>query len=470
MSSSKISELLTPFCLISLLLGIGKNPAAQTLPTGQITEKVLCATNHDYSYAVYLPSGYRTDRRWPIIYGFDPGARGVRAVECFREGAERFGYVVVGSNDSHNGPNVPLANIVNTLLADTQDRFSIDDQRVYTTGFSGGARVAFTVANASKGRVSGVIACGAGFPGNFTPTRDLPFVVFGLAGKEDFNLPELRKVGRTLDSLKLTNRIATFAGEHSWPPSSSCTLALEWMELQAMKTGKRDIDATFVGATMASQVAQARAAESAGKIFDAYQAYEALASDFQKLADVSRFTQKANSLRSTREVKDGMRRERDEEDQQVRIVNEFFTLREQLRGEEGPRITAADLQHFIDRLKRKADSTQENSPRVVARRSLSHLYIGLIEEANGLKYDKRYSDAARNLGLAAEIMPENPRIFYGLARAHALAGEKKQAVEALTKAFAKGSIAIGEVTKDPELDSIRGEQGYQRLILEYSQR
>jgi hypothetical protein len=98
MSSSKIGGLLTLFCLISLWLGIGKNPAAQTLPTGQITEKVVCATNHDYSYAVYLPSGYRTDRRWPIIYGFDPGARGVRAVECFREAAERFGYVVVGSN------------------------------------------------------------------------------------------------------------------------------------------------------------------------------------------------------------------------------------------------------------------------------------------------------------------------------------------------------------------------------------
>src|SRR5262245_33774455 len=121
-----------------------KNPAnrvylpSQDLPRGKVNERVVCLKDASQSYALYLPPNYAPDRQWPILYAFDPGARGVRPVERFKDAAERYGYIVVGSNNSRNGPGVPLTEIIRALFDDTQARFPIDQKRVYTTGFSGG--------------------------------------------------------------------------------------------------------------------------------------------------------------------------------------------------------------------------------------------------------------------------------------------------------------------------------------------
>ena len=75
--------------------------------------------------------------------------------------------------------------------------FSIDDQRVYLTGFSGGARVAISVAFWLKDLVAGVIACGAGFPTDVPTSSPRSFVLFAVAGTEDFNNPEVQSVALT---------------------------------------------------------------------------------------------------------------------------------------------------------------------------------------------------------------------------------------------------------------------------------
>ncbi|HKQ93218.1 MAG TPA: hypothetical protein VJZ77_21330, partial [Blastocatellia bacterium] len=82
---------------------------AQELPVGKIIERVVCLKDAGQSYALYLPSNYTTDRRWPVIYAFDPAARGLRPVERFKDAAEKYGYIIVGSNNSRNFPDRPLS-------------------------------------------------------------------------------------------------------------------------------------------------------------------------------------------------------------------------------------------------------------------------------------------------------------------------------------------------------------------------
>jgi hypothetical protein len=85
---------------------------AQDLPVGKIIERVVCLKDDSQSYALYLPPNYTTDRRWPVIYAFDPAARGLRPVERFKDAAEKYGYIIVGSNNSRNVPDRPLAEII----------------------------------------------------------------------------------------------------------------------------------------------------------------------------------------------------------------------------------------------------------------------------------------------------------------------------------------------------------------------
>jgi len=140
-----------------MLLGSAETKAAQDLQPGNIIKRVVCNNSLDQSYALYLPSTYSPARKWPLLAAFDPGARGSVPLEHFKQAAERYGYIVCGSNNSRNGPMAVSADAAYAMLGDVVNRFPIDEKRVYLTGFSGGARVATTIAMLLKGRIAGVI-------------------------------------------------------------------------------------------------------------------------------------------------------------------------------------------------------------------------------------------------------------------------------------------------------------------------
>src|SRR5215475_8852997 len=437
---------------------------AQDLPLGKIIERVVCLKDAGQSYALYLPPNYTTDRRWPVIYAFDPAARGMRPVERFKDAAEKYGYIIVDSNNSRNFPDRPLAEIINVMFDDTQTRFSIDQNRVYTAGMSGGARVAGMVAQSLGGGAAGVILCGAGFSEAKLPEKPLPFPVFGVAGVEDFNWIELRQLHRALDSIGSANRFVTFDGDHTWAPSDFCLTAVEWMEIQAMKSGRRGRDEKLIAELFDKMAGQARADESAKRVYEAFLKYEAIAKDFDGLRDVAELARKADELRSSREVKDRLKQEKTAEQAQRQRSQDFFAAREQLNTAENPAVAMMGIKSMISDLRKKAASRDESVERLAARRALGAFYVSMNEEANRHRAAKKYKEAAASLALAAEIRPDNPQIFFSLARACALGGDKKQALEALKKAVELGFTNADEIAGNADFASIRNEAAYKRLI------
>src|SRR6266496_1939550 len=155
---------------------------AYAIPKGQIVEKLECLNDSSQSYALYLPSNYTPARKWPILYALDPGARGKTPVEHFKAAAEKYGWILAGSNNSRNGPWRRSADAWSAMTKDTHQRFSIDDDRVYATGFSGGARMALQIAQLCQDCLAGVIASGAGFPAGLAPSTSMHFLFFGTTG------------------------------------------------------------------------------------------------------------------------------------------------------------------------------------------------------------------------------------------------------------------------------------------------
>jgi predicted Zn-dependent protease len=100
----------------------------------------------------------------------------------------------------------------------------------------------------------------------------------------------------------------------------------------------------------------------------------------------------------------------------------------------------------------------------VARRALGEFYVSVNEQASRHRGAKKYQEAAASLALAAEIRPDNPQIFFSLARACALAGAKRQALEALKKAVELGFTNADEIAGNEDFASIRNEAAYKRLI------
>src|SRR5450631_2944253 len=157
------------FAVLQVVCQAGKEPS---LPVGGKIEDVACDADPAQSYALYLPSTYTATKRWPIIYFFDPGGRGRRPLELYKDIAEKYGFVLAGSNNSRNF-SADESKSVNAIWQDTHQRLVLDGHLTYASGFSGGARVAGVMAlSCLQCQIAGVIAHGAGYPTNWGEAKD----------------------------------------------------------------------------------------------------------------------------------------------------------------------------------------------------------------------------------------------------------------------------------------------------------
>jgi len=204
---------------------------------GTIVDPVVCLQDPGQSYALYLPSNYDARRSWPVIYCFDPGGRGCVPVALFREGAEKYGYILAGSNNSRNGPWEVILKAARAVLLDTRSRLAIDLGRVYAAGFSGGARVASGLGKMLSVQLAGVIGCGAGLPEWLTPGEVANVPWFGTVGIQDFNYREMQELDRELRLQGTPCLLRVFQGKHAWPSKKLALEAIAWLEKRTAGTG-----------------------------------------------------------------------------------------------------------------------------------------------------------------------------------------------------------------------------------------
>lgn len=453
-----------PILALLVLTASSRSFASQRdeLPRGQIIESVACKADPQQTYALYLPSGYTPEKKWPMLYAFDPGARGKLPVSLFKDAAEKFGFIVVGSNNSRNG--IQVGPIIQAVLEDTNGRFAIDPKRVYSTGFSGGARIAFALAGSNPGAVAGVIACSGGFPRTAAPAPDLQFVVFATTGTEDFNFPEMQQLKRKMDEAGMPNRLAVFAGGHDWPPASVAAEAIAWLELQAMKKGSRAKDEALIDQMLAARLAVARGYETSGKSYSAYLEYQALAADFRGLREVKDIVANAERLAAAKEMKTAIKDAKAEEDRQGELETKIQTLIAQLANTSQSVEIMGELKRIISDLNRKSEDAKDPGEQIVARRVLEAVFAQAYEEANNLYLQKNYAGAPTKLEIAALLKPKNPRLFYELALAHARAGNKSKAISALGRAIENGFTDVAKIEQDPAFEPLRNESGYKKLV------
>lgn len=334
--------------------------SAQPIARGQAID-VTTLADAAHSYVLYLPFSYSADRRWPILVGFHPGARGRAIVETYREAAERHGVIVAGSNNSRNGPWEASLGAARVMLEDLGRRFAIDERRVYLTGHSGGARLALHIA-LSTTRIAGVIASSAGAP-DAERRSSLPFPLFGTAGSEDFNYLEMRQVTRALTT---PHRLVVFDGGHTLPPPPVAMQAIEWLELQAMASGRRATDMTVVDRLWTARAAEVTAA---GETVAAVRVLRELADDFRQWRDVRPLEARAASLARRKDIARAIGRERDDEEEESQdmqtLVRHVASLGTPTRSE-----SLRTLQRLLSRLHDEAADDGDVQARSRARRVL----------------------------------------------------------------------------------------------------
>lgn len=199
---------------------------------GRVLDSIAVSNTQNETFALYLPKSYNPTLSSSIVFVFDPAARGALGAEVFKEGSEKYGHIVICSNNSKNGPYEQNFSIAENLFNHIFSNFNIDSEHIYLAGFSGGSRLAAAIASISNS-FKGVIACGAGFSGN--PSHipiNQDFAYVGLCGDEDFNYREMIRNKKYLERFNFKNTLFTFEGGHRWPKKAQVEKAFRWLELQ----------------------------------------------------------------------------------------------------------------------------------------------------------------------------------------------------------------------------------------------
>jgi hypothetical protein len=254
---------------------------------------------------------------WSLLVGFHPAARGRAIVEAYQAAAEKYGYIVAGSNNSRNGPWQVSATSIQAMSADL-GRFNIDPKRFYLTGLSGGARVAMGVAAGTKA-IAGVIRVERRLPGQ-SAAQVTAFAVYG------------RRAPKT----STTSRCVSWTGVDD----SSSSRGVRGGAHAAAGAGRDGRD------RVARAAGDEKRRETAGRTVDRSVADPAtagdcridrpaatvrllqeLASDFGGLRDVAGFVARAAELSKQKDVKTALSRERAEDDAEARQVGDVFAWR-----------------------------------------------------------------------------------------------------------------------------------------------
>lgn len=206
--------------LLLLLLQVSACSSHESFPTGKIVDTVACKADPSQTYAAYVPS----NSNGAVIYCFDAHGAGTLPLKNYKALADKYGYILVGSNNSKNGNDWSTTeNIWQALVKDSREQLPIDTGHVYVLGFSGGAKVAGYVALNHPG-IKAVIVNGAGLPDG-TPPGDFPFAYTTLAGEGDLNLTDLLAYHQALDKTATKHHLISYNGKHEWAPATTMDIA-----------------------------------------------------------------------------------------------------------------------------------------------------------------------------------------------------------------------------------------------------
>jgi len=207
--------------------------AGDGIQPGKVVDTVFCKADVTQSYALYIPAKGNANVL-PIIYFFDPHGDGSLPLNKYKLLAETYGFILAGSNNSKNGNDWSTTEkIWQQLAADTKGRLKINGSRMYTCGFSGGAKVAGYVA-IQHPEIKGVIAGGAGLPDGIQ-ADNFNFSFTAIAGEGDMNLTELVAIDNELDKTRTRHHIVFFGGKHEWAPVNTMDAAFAGLQFDAMQ-------------------------------------------------------------------------------------------------------------------------------------------------------------------------------------------------------------------------------------------
>jgi pimeloyl-ACP methyl ester carboxylesterase len=195
---------------------------------GQIVPGIECESDSDYSYILRLPKNYDPDRKekWPVLFVMSPMGGAPNHLQRYVPGADQCGWILAMSVESKNDNDGFVSHsAIMAMVEDLFDLYPVNEDRCYASGFSGGAREAYWLAQRLPDSIIGIIPCGAGGTPN-----NRGALAYGLCGTTCFNRWDMSVT--FFQRVKDRGILRFFPGVHQWANADLITQAMLWLNGQ----------------------------------------------------------------------------------------------------------------------------------------------------------------------------------------------------------------------------------------------
>lgn len=431
-------------------------PTKENFAKGEIIEKVNVLANDQQSYALYLPSTYTNDKTYPVIYIFDAHGTGSLPVSMYRDLAEKYGYILIGSNNSKNGTPWDQTQIIaNNLFSDSQQRLSINTARVYVLGFSGGARVANALC-ITNGAIAGAICCGAASPAanNKDPRNNYTFL--GICGNQDFNYIEMRKY----DMVELAGRpvkhaFIEFDGKHEWPKEEIMREAFLWTELGAMRKEPKLKNDAFVNENILIYSDLIKKAQQNNKTFEVYNLARRTINFFDGLTDLKTYYDIYKPLKENAEV-----------DKKLKQEEQIWKKEEELKGFYGEAIQSKNIDWWKQEASAIIKKTKSGNieEQLMHKRVLDYLSLVTYMQTTNAMQKQNFPATKMFSQIYLIVDPTNNEAHYLNANVLAIEGNDKAAITALNEAVKNGFKDIERLQNDNTFTKVKDTEEFKMIL------
>lgn len=427
-----------------------------SIQRGIVIDTIYCKENKLHSYAIYLPTNYIAAKQYPVIYSFDPHGEGKTPVTKYKELAEKYEYILVGSNNSKNGNSWEESNTISTeLFNDVIKRFSINTQRVYLLGFSGGARIANTL-TILNGAINSVICCGAAAPITTTQQPRNNYAIIGLVGNEDFNYIEMKKYDMIdIAGHSLKHYLLTYNGKHEWPNETTMDEAFLWLELNNMRKDISNKNETLINTSLTPLLNELKKSNEQHQTAEAYHLSKKIINFYDGLAPINECFETYKKMSASAEIDRMLKNEealwRTEETKKQEYIKHF-------QGN-----STAWWTKEIKNLEKKSNLKSNKQEALMYKRIINFLsLVAYMNTSNAMKQNAPQA-VDYYTQLYKIIDPKNKDAFYFRAIYEAQNGNENDAIANLNNAVANGFNDGHTLQKETAFNKIRNSPSFIEL-------
>lgn len=412
------------------------NNGAKTEPFTANIEKCACAADTTIHYSAYVPQA--DGQKLPVIIFFDPHAQGQIPVKEYAQLASEYKYMLIGSNDLHNGQSATeTSKIVLGLIDEAVSQRNADANSIYLCGFSGGAKVAMMY-GLSLPEIKGVVACGGSIVPNVK--NDSTFCFVGMVGNKDFNYLDMQQTLAQFSKLKVPFTSVVFDGKHEWPSANDFSNAFIALDVNAMHTGAKPANVDWLKSVYNTMSDSANNFMAKGDYAKASEYIGRIQGWFGSVDKDIRLSAFLSNLNSNYVYQNYLNK-----------IQNLAVKEVTLRGQFINSVETRDLDWWKNEIENFKKSIASNDEQVslTSQRLMAYLSMMSFSLASNEISSNNAESAYKRLQIYEMVDPDNTDVYLMYARYYLMINDREQMVESYKKAVEKGFADYDQYASDP---------------------